>query len=200
MSNQPRKLNRPNPPRAGQRRNLAAHLATTCVEHPFNPVWAADSRVLILGTIPSRRSRQQGFYYGHPQNRFWKVLAMLLQEKEPPDILARRDFLLRHKIALWDVLQGCQITGSRDSSIRSAIPNDLSELLRRSAVRAIFANGQVAAHLYRISCQPKTGRLCQGLPSTSPANGRYSLADLCRLWDPVRQVLEDQAAGQVHSP
>jgi double-stranded uracil-DNA glycosylase len=162
----------------------------TEVIHPFEPVWSAGSRVLILGTMPSQASRANGFYYGHPQNRFWKVLAILLRDNEPAGIIDKRDFLIRHHIALWDVLKSCQIEGSQDSTIRRAVPNDLSKLLRNAPIRRIFANGQTAGRIYQASCLPGTGIPCEILPSTSPANGRYSLAALCEAWQPVIIGLE----------
>lgn len=164
-------------------------LATEQVSHPFPPVCAPDSRVLILGTMPSRQSRRQGFYYGHPQNRFWAVLAGLLQAPVPLGIEERRRFLLEHKIALWDVLQQCEISGSQDSSIREPVVNDLAGLLRQCPIRQIFTNGQTATRLYQIWCEPLTGKPCLGLPSTSPANGHFSLESLYRSWQPVRDAL-----------
>jgi double-stranded uracil-DNA glycosylase len=160
------------------------------VIHPFAPVWAPDSRVLILGTLPSRESRKRGFYYGHPQNRFWPLLAALCNEPVPEAIAGRQTFLIRHGIALWDVLQSCEIRGSQDQTIRAAQANDIQGLLERSAVQAIFANGQAAANLYRTLCLPATGRPCVALPSTSSANGRYSLDKLLQDWQPLAVALD----------
>ena len=155
------------------------------VVHPFEPIFNARSRILILGTMPSRISRQQGFYYGHPQNRFWPLLSAILQVSEPRDIESKRRMLLQHGIALWDVLQQCEIQGSQDSSIRQPEANDLAWLLGQSPIRKIFANGQAAAELYRKFCQNLTGKPCLGLPSTSPANNRWSLDALFQAWQPV---------------
>jgi hypoxanthine-DNA glycosylase len=161
------------------------------VSHPFPPVWAADSRILILGTMPSRQSRKQGFYYGHPQNRFWKMLGALLDDPVPAQPDERRDYLRRHHIALWDVLQSCAIRGSQDSTIQAAVANDIAGLLAKCPVRAILTNGQSAGYFYRQLCEPLTGRPCQILPSTSPANGRYSLAALCDAWRLALSPLTD---------
>jgi hypoxanthine-DNA glycosylase len=160
-------------------------LATGLIVHPFPPVFDAGSQILILGTMPSRMSRQQGFYYGNPQNRFWPLLSAILQVPEPRDIDSKRSMLLQHGIALWDVLKQCEIKGSQDSSIRQPEANDLGWLLSQSQIRHIFANGQTAAELYRKFTQPLTGRSCLALPSTSPANGRWSLEALFQAWQPL---------------
>jgi len=165
------------------------------VSHPFPPVCAADSQILILGTMPSRQSRRQGFYYGHPQNRFWLVLSRLMQAEPPVGIGEKQLFLLEHRIALWDVLQQCEIEGSQDSSIRQPVPNDLAGFLKQCPIRQIFTNGLTAARLYQAWCEPSTGLPCIVLPSTSPANGRYSLPDLCLAWQPVRNALLE-ASGE----
>jgi len=159
--------------------------------HPFAPVFGSDSRILILGTMPSVQSRGQGFYYGNPQNRFWRVLASLLNEPLPVSIEQKRTFLLEHQIALWDVLRQCRIEGSQDSSIREAVANDLDALLTQAPIRQIFTNGQTAARLYHQFCENSTGRPCIPLPSTSPANGRWPLDKLCQAWQPVREALLD---------
>ncbi len=161
--------------------------STDQVIHPFAPVYGPDSRILILGTMPSRVSRQQGYYYGHPQNRFWQVLAELFQVPVPKIQADREKLLLDHQIALWDVLQQCRISGSSDSSIRVPVPNDLIWLLGKCPIQRIFTNGQTAARLYRTWCEPHTLFPCVGLPSTSPANGRYSKEMLCAAW---RQILD----------
>jgi TDG/mug DNA glycosylase family protein len=155
------------------------------IVHPFAPVFDEGSKILILGTMPSRMSRQQGFYYGHPQNRFWLLLSVILQVPEPRDIDCKRSMLLQHGIALWDVLKQCEIKGSQDSSIRQPEANDLGWLLSKGRIRRIFANGQTAAELYRKFTQPLTGRPCLALPSTSPANGRWSLDALVQAWQPL---------------
>ena len=140
------------------------------VTHEFDAFFDKDSRVLILGTIPSPKSREQGFYYGHPQNRFWKVLADVLDEEFPQTVEERKRFLKRNHIALWDVLESCEIKGASDVSIRNAKPNDMNRILQEADIRAIFATGAKAAQLYKKLCFPECGVEAVRLPSTSPAN------------------------------
>ena len=140
------------------------------VTHEFDAFFDKDSRVLILGTIPSPKSREQGFYYGHPQNRFWKVLADVLGEEFPQTVEERKGFLKRNHIALWDVLESCEIKGASDVSIRNAKPNDMNRILQEADIRAIFATGAKAAQLYKKLCFPECGVEAVRLPSTSPAN------------------------------
>lgn len=140
------------------------------VTHEFDAFFDKDSRVLILGTIPSPKSREQGFYYGHPQNRFWKVLADVLGEEFPQTVEERKVFLKRNHIALWDVLESCEIRGASDVSIRNARPNDMNRILQAADIRAIFATGAKAAQLYKKLCFPECGVEAVRLPSTSPAN------------------------------
>lgn len=148
------------------------------VTHPLSPVFDDNSKVLILGTMPSPVSRKNGFYYSHPQNRFWKVLSVLLDEKLPSDNEERTRLLLKHHIALWDVLASCSINGAQDSSIKDPIANDISSLLNRTSIKAVFTTGKTAARLYQKLCLPQTGIKAIALPSTSPANQRYSLEKL----------------------
>ena len=140
------------------------------VTHEFDAFFDKDSRVLILGTIPSPKSREQGFYYGHPQNRFWKVLADVLDDEFPQTVEERKGFLKRNHIALWDVLESCEIKGASDVSIRNARPNDMNRILQAADIRAIFATGAKAAQLYKKLCFPECGVEAVRLPSTSPAN------------------------------
>ena len=140
------------------------------VTHEFDAFFDKDSRVLILGTIPSPKSREQGFYYGHPQNRFWKVLADVLDEEFPQTVEERKGFLKRNHISLWDVLESCEIKGASDVSIRNARPNDMNRILQEADIRAIFATGAKAAQLYKKLCFPECGVEAVRLPSTSPAN------------------------------
>ena len=150
------------------------------IQHPIPAVFDEHSRVLILGSFPSVKSRETAFFYGHPQNRFWPLLAALYGEEKPDSIDEKRSFLLRHRIALWDVLARCTIQGSADSSIRDAVPNDFDTILRHAPIRAVFANGQTAGKLYerhRGDAPPTVT-----LPSTSPANGRFSMDDLRSAW------------------
>lgn len=153
--------------------------------HPFAPVWTPDSTVLILGTFPSVRSRKEGFYYMHPQNRFWKVMARLYQEEPGLSIHEKTDFLHRHGIALWDSIQSCTVCGSSDASLRDVIPNDLTALLRQTKIRRVFCNGTGSYRVYTRYQQPATLIPSVLLPSTSAANASRSLDSLCEAWRAV---------------
>ena len=160
------------------------------VTNTLQPVYDKDSRVLILGTIPSPKSREYGFYYGHPQNRFWKVLAALFQTDIPNDNESKKKFVLSHHIALWDVLASCTIAGASDSSIKNPVPNDIGRILSESDIRAVITTGQKAFSLYKKYCEPSTGRAAICLPSTSPANCRNcSLEDLIRAYQVILKFL-----------
>ena len=145
------------------------------VIHPLAPIYDCNSRVLLLGSMPSPKSRELGFYYAHPQNRFWRVLSGVFKEEIGTDSALRTAFLLRHGIALWDVLHDCEIAGAGDQSIHHPHANDLLPILQRSEIRAVFTTGSKAGQLYRILCYPRTGIYATVLPSTSPANCRCSL-------------------------
>lgn len=138
--------------------------------HNIEPVYDRDSRILILGSFPSVKSREAAFFYHHPQNRFWKVLADVLDEEFPETVEERKAFLKRNHIALWDVLASCEIKGASDVSIRNAEPNDMNRILKAADIRAIFATGAKAAELYKKLCLPACGVEAIRLPSTSPAN------------------------------
>ncbi len=140
------------------------------VEHPIAPVYDENSKILILGTMPSPMSRQCAFYYAHPQNRFWRILFALLECPPFTDNNARRALCLSRGIALWDVLHSCTIKGASDASIRDAIPNDIPRILAKANIRAIFTTGKTAGALYRRLCEPDTGRAAVVLPSPSAAN------------------------------
>lgn len=155
-----------------------AAMDATTVTHEIQPVFDSRSRVLLLGTMPSPASREQGFYYGHPQNRFWRVLAAIFNEPAPRTVDEKRDMLLRHYIALWDVLASCEIEGASDASIRDAQPNDLARIFDVADIRAVFATGTKAGELYRKLVEPTLGVPCTTLPSTSPANAKMKLDDL----------------------
>ena len=159
------------------------------IRHEFAPVFDANSRILILGTFPSVKSREQQFYYGHPQNRFWKVLAGLTGEAVPETTEAKRRFLLRNRIAVWDVIASCDITGSSDSSIKNVVPADLDQVLAHSSIRQIFANGGTAKKLYEKYQKPVTGREILGLPSTSPANASFGLERLLGEWKVIMDYM-----------
>lgn len=138
--------------------------------HTIAPVFDAQSRILILGTMPSPKSRENAFYYGHPQNCFWRILSAVFEETVPGTNSEKTVFLLWHHIALWDVLQSCDITGADDSSIRNPVPNDLRLILSQADIQAVFTTGKKAAQLYRKLILPETGMPAHELPSTSPAN------------------------------
>ena len=152
------------------------------VSHTFPPVYDAESKILILGSFPSVKSREMNFYYGHPQNRFWKVLAHILGVDVPQTVAEKKEMLLMHKVAVWDVIESCTITGSSDTSIRNVVVNDFTEILANSAIETIYVNGTKAYELYHKYAEKKTGRQAVKLPSTSPANAAWSLERLCKEW------------------
>ncbi len=155
------------------------------VTHTFGPVFDAHSKILILGSVPSVKSREQQFYYGHPQNRFWKVISAVFDESVPVTIEEKKAFLLRNRIALWDVVESCDIIGSSDSSIRNVKANDMETILGEADIRAIFVNGGKAYELFVKYCgqyvQKDKPRLVK-LPSTSPANAAWSYDRLQNTW------------------
>ena len=155
------------------------------IVHSFEPVYDKDSEILILGTLPSVKSRENNSYYGHKQNRFWKVLATLLKEPVPETIEEKKAMLLAHRIALWDVIQSCDIKGSSDSSIKNVQPTDIGMILEKTNVTQIYANGNKAGQLYKRYQFPVTGIEATVLPSTSPANAAWSLARLCEAWKTI---------------
>lgn len=157
------------------------------IQHPIEPVYDAASRVLILGSFPSVKSREAGFFYGHPQNRFWKVLAAVTGQEVPITIPDKRKFLLRTHIAVWDVIQSCDIVGSSDSSIKNVVANDLSEILEQSAIHRIYVNGKKAEQLYQKYIYPQTKIEAVCLPSTSPANAAWNLERLKDAWGEIRE-------------
>ena len=157
--------------------------------HEFAPVYDENSRILILGSFPSVKSREQQFFYGHPQNRFWKVLAAVLSCGIPKTIQEKKEMLLSHGIALWDVIAECDIIGSSDSSIRNVVPADLSRILDHAPIRQIYANGGKAYELYQKYAYPITGREIVKLPSTSPANAAWQMERLLEAWAAVKENL-----------
>ena len=157
--------------------------------HPIAPVFDEMSRILILGSFPSVKSREAGFFYGHPQNRFWRVLAAVLGCPVPATIDEKRNMLLAHHVAVWDVIASCTITGSSDSSIRDVTPNDLSVILDHARIRQIFCNGTTSYNYYRKYQEPLTGISAVRLPSTSPANAAWSLPRLEEAWSAILPFL-----------
>ena len=155
------------------------------IVHPIPPFCNADARVLILGSFPSVRSRESGFFYGHPQNRFWRVLAAVFGGEIPATVEEKKALLAAHHIALWDVIASCRITGSADSSICDVIPNDIAALPVQTEIRAIFTNGKTAQTLYDKHILPTLGIPAVCLPSTSPANAAWSVERLVQAWQAV---------------
>ena len=159
------------------------------IDHPFGPLYDASSRILILGSFPSVKSREQNFFYGHPQNRFWRVVAELLDEALPQTVPEKRKMLLSHHIALWDTIASCTVTGSSDASIKDVVPNDLSKILEAADIRQIYCNGMTSWSLYEKYIRPVTGRSAVKLPSTSPANAAWSLPRLKEAWKVILEEL-----------
>ena len=177
---------------------------TKIITHPIPPVWDSKSQILILGTMPSPKSREIGFFYMHPQNRFWSVMAEVFGEtlahpNNAPDHTAaieeRRAFLLRHHLAMWDVLASCEITGAADSSIKNAIPNDFSEILENSKVRQIICTGKTSFNLWQKNCaalyEPRYNLTVHCLPSTSPANAQWSKEKLIEEYKAILKLLHE---------
>lgn len=161
------------------------------LSHILSPVFDEHSRVLILGTFPSVKSRESGFFYGHPQNRFWKLLAALTEKNVPETIEEKKLFLLENRIAVWDVIAECEIIGSSDSTIRNVVPADLSRVLNHAPIKKIFANGGKAYELYRKYSYPVSGWEIARLPSTSPANASFQMDRLLKAWQPVKEALKE---------
>ena len=160
----------------------------THIVHPFGPLYDAHSEILILGSLPSVKSREQNFFYGHPQNRFWPLLAALFGEAAPVTVEEKKALALRHHVALWDTIYSCDIVGSSDSSIRNVTPTDLRSILEQSCVRRIFCNGGTSGRYFR---QYQSGILrmeATVLPSTSPANAAWTMERLLAAWHVIREV------------
>lgn len=156
------------------------------IVHPIPPLFDENSRTLILGSFPSVKSREQSFFYGHPQNRFWRLIATLFDEEIPQSIDEKKQLILKHNLALWDVIHSCTITGSSDSSIKDVVPNNLSIILQKSSVDRIFANGALSHKMYMKYIFPQTGIEAVKLPSTSPANAAFSLDRLAESWKIIK--------------
>ena len=152
------------------------------IVHPFEPVWDKNSRILILGSFPSVRSRSDGFYYGHPQNRFWRLMSELYETELWKTTDEKKEFLLKNGIALWDVIGSCEIENSSDSSIRNAVPNRLTDIFENANIQAVYTNGKTADKLYRKYFEKEA--VC--LPSTSPANAAWTFEKLLQTWQVIR--------------
>ena len=155
--------------------------------HTFEPIFDKNSEILVLGSFPSVKSRENNFYYSHPQNRFWRVVASVYSCPVPKTVEEKKNMLLSNKIAVWDVIKSCEITGSADSTIKSVIPNDLSEILSVADIKKIYANGKTAQSLYNKYIKNSTGFDIISLPSTSPANAAYSLEKLIKEWKIINE-------------
>ena len=157
------------------------------IQHPFGPLFCPESRILILGSFPSVRSREQQFFYGHPQNRFWKVIAALFDRPVPAAIPEKKELILSHGLALWDSIASCVITGSSDASIREVRANDLRIILDSCPIERIYCNGRKSHEMYNKYILPVLGREAVCLPSTSPANAQWSLEKLTAAWAVLKE-------------
>lgn len=159
------------------------------IQHPIEPVFDKESNILILGSFPSVKSREEGFFYGHPQNRFWKVLAEIWKESVPITIEEKKAFLLRNHIAVWDVIKSCDIEGSSDSSIKNVVANDIDVIISEANIKQIYVNGKKAQQLYQKYIYPMLQKEAICLPSTSPANAAWSLERLVQEWRKIHGII-----------
>jgi TDG/mug DNA glycosylase family protein len=169
----------------------------THVTHEFPPLYDRDSEILILGSVPSPKSREQGFYYGHPRNRFWQVMAAVLGEPVPGSIPEKKALMLRHHVALYDSIEECDIRGASDTSIRNVIPADIPAILQKTRIREIFCTGTVSFQYYEKYCYPQVGIHARRLPSTSPANCAVSLEQLTEAYR-IIAVSSDRRRESIH--
>ncbi len=158
------------------------------INHPFPPLYDKNSKVLILGSFPSVKSREQKFFYGHPQNRFWRVISSVFECSEPETVEEKKKLLFENGIALWDVIASCDIVGSSDSSIKNVKVNDLSKILKEADIRQIFVNGKTAEKFFKKYLKAQINRDATCLPSTSPANAAWSLDELIKKWSVLKSV------------
>lgn len=156
------------------------------ITHPIEPIYNEHSRILILGSFPSVKSREEGFFYGHPQNRFWRVVAAVFGVDTPQTVKEKTQLLLTNCVAVWDVIASCDITGSADSSIKNAVANDLSRILSEASIEQIFVNGKTAEKYYNRYMRDKLGREAICLPSTSPANAAFTQEKLIAAWQMIK--------------
>ena len=160
------------------------------LHHPIQPIYDKNSKVLILGSFPSVKSREQMFFYGHPQNRFWKVISAVMSSDTPMTIEEKTNFLYINHIALWDVIASCDITGSSDSSIKNVVANDLTEIFEKADIKQIFVNGKTAEKYYNKYLRKKIGREAFCLPSTSPANAGWNMDRLVDAWKIIKTYMD----------
>ena len=163
------------------------------IKHPIEPLYNESSKILILGSFPSVKSREVGFFYGHPQNRFWRVISSLLGENVPMTAEEKKTLLLKRKIAVWDVIASCEILGSADSTIKNVTPNDLTPILREAKIEKIFVNGKTAEKYYNAYIRDTISRVATVLPSTSPANAAWSIERLISAWQVILKTTERSA-------
>ena len=156
--------------------------------HPIPPIFDENSKILILGSFPSVKSREEMFFYGHKQNRFWKVISAVFGENEPKTVPEKKSFLLNNGIAVWDVIASCDIKGSADSTIKNVTPNDLLPILKTPKIEKIFVNGGTAARFYKKYVEQKIGIKATTLPSTSPANAAWSAERLTNEWKKLLKI------------
>lgn len=159
------------------------------IVHPIPPFYDENSKVLVLGSFPSVKSREQMFFYGHRQNRFWRVTAAVFGDQTPDTPDEKKAFLKRHGIALWDVIYACDITGSADSTIKNVVPCDITPILERTDIKQIFVNGKTAEKYYKKYILPVVGREASTLPSTSPANAAWSVEKLVSEWMKIKETV-----------
>lgn len=159
------------------------------VKHEIDPIYNKSSKILILGSFPSVKSRENHFFYHHPQNRFWKVLSSVTICETPVSIEEKKEFLLNNNIAIWDVIASCEIEGSSDSSIKNVVVNDLNEIINTCNIKQIFCNGGKSFELYKKYCEKNLNLKAIKLPSTSPANARFSLEKLIEEWKIITNYL-----------
>lgn len=162
------------------------------LKHPWKPIWDKNSKILILGSFPSPKSRENGFYYGHPQNIFWKLISDILNVTPPDEaIKSKKDFLIKHRIAIWDTIAECDIAGASDASIKNAVPNDIKALIDSSNISAIFTTGKTSTNLYEKLCYDDVGIHAIYLPSTSPANrALQKKPEFMSDWKKLREFLK----------
>ncbi len=156
------------------------------IVHPIKPIFDKNSKILILGSFPSQKSREQNFFYGHPQNRFWQVIAKVFGQETPVSVEQKTKFLLENNVAVWDVIRSCDITGSSDSSIKNVVANDLNVILATARIEKIFVNGKTAQKYYSKYVEKTIGIKAEALPSTSPANAVWSVEKLVDKWQIIK--------------